>query len=61
MITEPKTSSACLLSGWSADIALLCLGIGLHGATTPLLPATDLVVQSAFPDDISRLRVTYKF
>jgi hypothetical protein len=28
MMTEPKTSSACLLSGSSAEIALLCLGIG---------------------------------
>jgi len=28
MMTEPKTSNACLLSGWSAGIALLCLGIG---------------------------------
>jgi protein TonB len=51
MITEPKTSNACLLSGWSAGIALLCLGIGLHGATAPLLPATEDVVQSAVIDD----------
>ncbi len=44
MIHEPKTSSAYLFSAWSAGIALLCLGIGLHGATTPLLPAPDVLI-----------------
>ncbi len=44
MIHEPKTNSAYLISAWSAGIALLCLGIGLHGATTPLLPAPDVLI-----------------
>ena len=38
MILEPKGSNAHLLSAWAAGVALLCLGIGLHGAATPLEP-----------------------
>lgn len=51
MITEPKTSNASLFSAWCAGIALLCLGIGMHGATTPLMPANEIVVKSAVTDD----------
>lgn len=39
MILAPKTTSTHLLSAWSAGVALCCLGIGLHGAGTPLLDA----------------------
>lgn len=41
MIAEPKTRNAHLASAWAAGIALLCLGIGLHGATAPLVPVTE--------------------
>ena len=51
MIREPKTSSAYLISAWSAGIALLCLGIGLHGASAPLLPMNDGTVHSLVSDD----------
>lgn len=52
MIHEPKTNSAYLISAWSAGIALLCLGIGLHGATAPLIPAPDALIQSCISEDI---------
>ena len=52
MIHEPKTNSAYLISAWSAGIALLCLGIGLHGATAPLIPAPDALIQSRISEDI---------
>ena len=39
MIAPPKTRNAHLLSAWGAGIALLFLGIGLHGAGQPLIPA----------------------
>lgn len=51
MIREPKTSSAYLMSAWSAGVALLCLGIGLHGATTPLMPMSGDMVPSKVSDD----------
>ena len=51
MITAPKTSNAYLLSTWSAGIALLCLGIGLHGAGTPLLPADEAISPGKEIDD----------
>jgi protein TonB len=51
MITAPKTSNACLLSAWSAGIALLCLGIGLHGAGTPLLPLMDTLSRGDHAED----------
>lgn len=51
MIREPKTSSAYLMSAWSAGVALLCLGIGLHGATTPLMPMSGGMVPSKVSDD----------
>ncbi|MBL9142165.1 MAG: TonB family protein [Verrucomicrobiaceae bacterium] len=51
MITAPKTSNAYLLSTWSAGVALLCLGIGLHGAGAPLLPASDESIQKPVSDD----------
>jgi len=38
VIVPPKTSNAHLLSAWGAGIALLFLGIGLHGAGQPLSP-----------------------
>jgi len=43
MIAEPNTRNAHLLSAWSAGIALLCLGVGLHGATSPLLPPSVMI------------------
>lgn len=51
MITEPKTNNASLISAWSAGIALLCLGIGLHGATSPLLPTSDGMVPCKASED----------
>lgn len=51
MIRAPKTSSAYLMSAWSAGVALLCLGIGLHGATTPLMPMSGGMVPSKVSDD----------
>ena len=43
MILEPKTRDAHLVSAWTAGLALLCLGVGLHGAAQPLLPRDTLV------------------
>ena len=51
MIVEPKTSSAYLISAWSAGIALLCLGVGLHGATTPWVPTNEEIIPRAVIDD----------
>lgn len=44
MIRPPQNSNAYLLSTWSTGIALLCLGIGLHGAGAPLLPVAEFRV-----------------
>lgn len=41
MIDPPKNSNAHLLSAWGAGIALLFLGIGLHGASEPLVPVVE--------------------
>ena len=41
MIAERRTRDVHLVSAWAAGIALLCLGIGLHGATAPLIPVSD--------------------
>ena len=51
MINESKTSSTFLISAWSAGVALLFLGIGLHGATAPLLPPGDVGIQIKVRDD----------
>lgn len=51
MILEPKHRNAHLLSAWAAGVALLCLGIGLHGAAVPLLPVRTLPVKPDPGDD----------
>ena len=51
MILEPKTSALQLLPTWSAGIALLCLGVGLHGAVSPLIP-TVMVVDPAADEPV---------
>ena len=40
VIQTSKTLNVHLASAWSAGLSLLCLGIGLQGAVTPLLPAS---------------------
>lgn len=51
MILEPKGSNAHLFSAWAAGFALLCLGIGLHGAATPLEPVRAAVFKPGVGDD----------
>ncbi|MEY4483838.1 MAG: hypothetical protein RL693_1290 [Verrucomicrobiota bacterium] len=41
MITETKARNAHLLSAWATGIAMLFLGIGLHGTAVPLLSSED--------------------
>lgn len=52
MITAPKNTNAHVASAWTAGIALLCLGIGLQGATTPLLPPLGREVKVDLGDEI---------
>lgn len=40
VIQPPATPAKHFASTWAAGLALLCLGIGLHGATEPLVPAS---------------------
>lgn len=53
MIAPPKTRNAHLLSAWGAGVALLFLGIGLHGAVQPLIPvATEFTPRTVPPEEI---------
>lgn len=52
MITEPKTRDAHLLSAWAAGMALLFLGIGLHGATAPLMPTPTAFHPASHDDEV---------
>lgn len=51
MILESKSKNAHLASAWAAGVALLCLGIGLHGATAPLVPVSDSPMKTDLGDD----------
>lgn len=51
MISEPRHRNDHLASAWAAGLALLCLGIGLHGATAPLLPLSDETMPPTIGDD----------
>jgi protein TonB len=51
MILEPKNSNAHLFSAWAAGVSLLCLAIGLQGATAPLLPVSTAVFKPDIGDD----------
>lgn len=53
MIAPPKTRNAHLLSAWGAGVALLFLGIGLHGAVQPLIPvAVEFIPRTVSPEEI---------
>jgi TonB family protein len=47
MITAPKNLSAHLLSTWTAGVSVLCLGVGLQGAMTPLVSEYVAIVAPA--------------
>jgi TonB family protein len=51
MILEPKNSNAHLLSAFATGVALLCIGIGLHGAGAPLLTRHSSGFKSDIVDD----------
>lgn len=44
VILSPKNSNTHLASTWALSVALATLGIGLYGATQPLLPPAENVV-----------------
>jgi periplasmic protein TonB len=52
MILESNTRDAHLISAWTTGLALLCLGVGLHGAAQPLLPVSDSLVKLDVGDNI---------
>lgn len=51
MIRPAQNPSNHLASSWAAGLSLLCLGIGLHGATAPLLPVSTQIVKVDLGDD----------
>lgn len=51
MIPEPQNCNAHRLSAWAGGVALLFLGIGLHGAAFPLLPVVDAVGKRGLGED----------